>query len=289
MNRVQQQGLIFGVVAILISLGSALSPSVEPLTSLLLVATLIFFLGVPHGALDPCFAQKELAVKGWQAWVLFVGIYLGLAGGVVIIWWQAPLVFMISFLIISILHFSRDLTLTTAKITTLLYGGSVIVLPALFHFSEMLELFSLIVNAENAQTIVGALHALAWPWVVALAISLCFEVNKNWRVCFEIFSVSLLALVVEPLIAFTIYFCGMHSLRHILRTQQYVNLPLRRLLGTCLLPMLGVSILVTLGWLYLPASSYDSRILQFVFVTLAALTVPHMLLVDRARYLLDTR
>ena len=284
MNRVQQQGLIFGVVAIFISLVSALAPSVDPLASLLLIATLIFFLGVPHGALDPCFAQKLLAVKGWQGWLLFVVIYLSLAGGVVLVWWQAPLVSMSGFLIISILHFSRDLAPTTAKITALLYGGAVIVLPTLFHFSEMLELFTLIVHAENARTIVMALDALAWPWVVALAISLCFEVKKNWRVGFEIFSVSLLALAAQPLIAFTVYFCGMHSLRHMLRTQQYVNLPVSRLVWTCLLPMLGVSVLVALGWLYLPLSSYDSRILQFVFVTLAALTVPHMLLVDRARY-----
>ena len=284
MNRVQQQGLIFGVVAIFISLVSALAPSVDPLASLLLIATLIFFLGVPHGALDPCFAQKLLAVKGWQGWLLFVVIYLSLAGGVVVVWWQAPLVFMSGFLIISILHFSRDLAPTTAKITALSYGSAVIVLPTLFHFSEMLELFTLIVHAENAEMIVVALRALAWPWVAALAISLCFEVNKNWRVGFEIFSVSLLALAAQPLIAFTVYFCGMHSLRHMLRTQQYVNLPVSRLVWTCLLPMLGVSVLVALGWLYLPLSSYDSRILQFVFVTLAALTVPHMLLVDRARY-----
>ena len=284
MNRVQQQGLIFGVVATVISLVSVLAPSVDPLASLLLIATLIFFLGVPHGALDPCFAQKLLAVKGWQGWLFFVVIYLSLAGGVVVVWWQAPLVFMSGFLIISILHFSRDLAPTTAKITALLYGGTVIVLPTLFYFSEMLELFTLIVYAENAETIVVALRALAWPWVAALAISLCFEVNKNWRVGFEIFSVSLLALAAQPLIAFTVYFCGMHSLRHMLRTQQYVNLPVSRLLWICLLPMLGVSVLVTLGWLYLPATSYDSRILQFVFVTLAALTVPHMLLVDRARY-----
>ena len=284
MNGVRQQGLIFGVVAILISLGCALAPAVDPLTSLLLVATLIFFLGVPHGALDPCFAQKLLAVKRWQGWLLFVVIYLGLAGGVVIVWWQAPLVFMSGFLIISIFHFSRDLAPSTAKIAALLYGGAVIVLPALFHFSEMLELFTLIVQTENAQTIVVALRALAWPWAAALAISVCFEVNKNWRVGFEIFSVSLLALVAQPLIAFTVYFCGMHSVRHMLRAQQYVNLPLSRLLWTCLLPMLGVSVLVTLGWLYLPVSAVDSRILQFVFVTLAALTVPHMLLVDRVRY-----
>jgi hypothetical protein len=107
MNRVQKQGLIFGVVAILIALGSALAPALDPLTSLILIATLIFFLGVPHGALDPCFAEKLFAVKGWQAWSLFVVIYLGLAGGVVIVWWLAPLVFMAGFLLISILHFSH--------------------------------------------------------------------------------------------------------------------------------------------------------------------------------------
>ena len=284
MNRLQQQGFIFGVVATLVALGSALAPSLDPLTSLLLIATLIFFLGVPHGALDPCFAQKLFAVKGWQAWLVFVVIYLGLAGGVVLIWWQVPLVFMSAFLIISILHFSRDLAPTTPRITKLLYGGAIIVLPALLHFSEMLELFTLIVPAENAQTIMEILRTLTWPWVAGLAISLCLTVNKNWQTGFEIFSVSLLALVAQPLIAFTVYFCGMHSLRHMLRTQQYVNFPVSRLLWTCLSPMLGVSVLVALGWFYLPASSFDSRILQFVFVTLAALTVPHMLLVDRARY-----
>ena len=277
MNRVQKQGLIFSVVAILIALGSALAPALDSLTSLILIATLIFFLGVPHGALDPCFAQKLFAVKGWQAWSLFVVIYLGLAGGVVIIWWLAPLAFMTGFLLISILHFSRDLSPITPRITRLLYGGAMIVLPALFHFSEMLALFTLIIPAENAQTIMDVLHALAWPWAAALVLSLCVELSKNWRSSFDVFSVSLLAIAAQPLIAFTVYFCGMHSLRHMLRTQQYV-------LWVCLSPMLGVSVLVVLGWLYLPATSFDSRILQFVFVTLAALTVPHMLLVDRARY-----
>jgi Brp/Blh family beta-carotene 15,15'-monooxygenase len=182
------------------------------------------------------------------------------------------------------LHFSRDLAPSTPRITKLLYGGAIIVLPALLHFSEMLELFALIIPAEHAQTIMVALRTLAWPWAAVLAIALCFEVKKNGQTGFEIFSVSLLALVAQPLIAFTVYFCGMHSLRHMLRTQQYVNLSVGRLLWISLLPMVGVSILVGLGWLYLPASSYDSRVLQFVFVTLAALTVPHMLLVDRARY-----
>ena len=129
------------------------------------------------------------------------------------------------------------------------------------------------------------LYTLVWPWAVALVISIFFAFAKNWQVGLEVFSVSLLALLAEPLIAFSVYFCGMHSFRHLLRTQLYVKLPTSRLLGICMLPMLGVSVFVALGWLYLPESRLDAKVMQFLFVMLGALTVPHMLLVDRVRHL----
>lgn len=76
----------------------------------------------------------------------------------------------------------------------------------------------------------------------------------------------------------------MHSARHILRTIDYSGrASLRILLAAALLPMLGVIAVSAAAWYFLRATSLDARLVQLVFVGLAALTVPHMALVERVR------
>ena len=191
---------------------------------------------------------------------------------------------MAAFLILSLFHFSRDLNGTTPKVIRLLYAGSVIVLPTLFNFDEMRNLFSLILDDKAGLEIVTFLHLLTWPWLIALVIGMVFEFTKHWLLGLELLAVCLLAIFARPLISFTIFFCTMHSLRHILRTQTYANMSLRQLAVISLAPMLGLAFMLILGWNYLPDSPNFERILQFIFVTLAALTFPHMLLIDRVKY-----
>jgi hypothetical protein len=50
------------------------------------------------------------------------------------------------------------------------------------------------------------------------------------------------------------------------------------------LPLLAVLVLSVLGWYLLPPSSTDERMLKLLFVALAALTLPHMVLVERVRF-----
>jgi len=284
MNRIQIQGLLFSVIAISVGLFSTLLAPTNPALSLLMLAILIFFLGVPHGALDPVFAQKLLFLQGWKDWSKFVIVYVALSASVVCIWWQFPLLFMTSFLLLSVMHFSRDLNDHVPKIIRLVYGGSIIILPTFFHFQEMQTLFSLILNEEAGLQITKFLHVLVWPWLIASLISIYLEFIKEWLVGLELIAVTLLATLAPPLVAFTLYFCGMHSLRHILRTKAYADMPFTKLGLISLATMLGVVFIAVLAWFYLPELPDYERLLRFVFVGLAALTVPHMLLIDRVRY-----
>ena len=284
MNKIQIQGLSFSLLAIVVALTLVLLAPTNPNVSLLILTALIFFFGVPHGALDPVFAQKILFLNSWQDWTKFVIAYLALSIAVVFIWWQLPLIFMGSFLLLSVMHFSRDLNDQVPKITRVLYGGSIIFLPTIFHFKEMQNLFSLILDADTGLQITSFLYLLAWPWLAGSLISIYFQFIRGWLFGLEILAVALLTTLASPLVSFTLYFCGMHSLRHILRTRAYSGLTLMKLGLVSLAPMLGVIFIALLAWFYLPELPNYERILRLVFVGLAALTVPHMLLIDRVRY-----
>lgn len=284
MNKVKVQGAFFSLLAITAVIISIFWQPTDSLSYLIILATIIFFLGVPHGALDPIFAKKLLPVSSWQSWSYFVLLY-GVLGLVMVIFWVlSPLLFMITFLVLSVLHFSRDLENTAPRMTKLLYGGAVIVLPTLLHYDVMVNLFTLILNPEDGLLIVDFLHIIALPYLILLILSIAFESYRNTFQGIEILAVSLLAIFAQPLLSFTIFFCGMHSIRHVLRTQNFSQLSWKNILLTSLLPMLGVVLILLLSWIFLPDSPNYPRILQVIFVGLACLTVPHMLLVDRVKH-----
>jgi hypothetical protein len=100
----------------------------------------------------------------------------------------------------------------------------------------------------------------------------------------EIGCVVILSVTATPLVSFTLFFCGMHSARHILRTIDYSGRASKRvLLMAGLLPMIGVLIVSAAAWYFLKGVPLEARIIEIVFVGLAALTVPHMILVERVR------
>lgn len=97
-------------------------------------------------------------------------------------------------------------------------------------------------------------------------------------------AVVLLALSATPLIAFTAYFCGMHSARHVIRTYHYANqTSLGLLVSVAAAPMLLVLVAASTVWLFLDHSAPSQSVTRFLFVGSAALTVPHMLLVEQVR------
>jgi beta-carotene 15,15'-dioxygenase len=284
-KAINKQGWLFCAIALLVTLiGRFLPAQLSAAHMLLVLAFFIFFLGVPHGALDPVFAKDILNLRTRQAWIAFFIAYMVLVFAVIFIWWQLPLVFIISFILLSSVHFARDLNGDTPKVVGLLYGGSVIVLPTLLHSEEVRVLFAAILDPSTAQRITGVLQALAGPWLVATLLLVCHELIKNKRLQIELIALNLLSTVADPLVSFTVYFCAMHSVRHVLRAREYTGVPFGRLALISSAPMAGVFLMGVIGWLYSPQLPHDERLLRFIFVGLAALTVPHMVLVDRIKY-----
>ena len=93
----------------------------------------------------------------------------------------------------------------------------------------------------------------------------------------------------EPLLAFTIYFCFLHSIRHSLSLiKEMNNKNIKKGLIIFLKKALPLTVVTALGFLiavFLLNEYYllNSAIIKVVFIGLAALTFPHILL----EYLLE--
>lgn len=278
------QGMLFCMLALVVTAASLWLPRLDIQTELIIMAVLIMVLGVPHGALDTIFAENFYRVDGFGGWVLFTLAYFLPAILVVAVWYAAPTLFLAGFLAISVAHFSGDLSPGTPPVTRLLYGGAVIILPTLLHSAEIGQLFSLLVGPTAAQAVLWWLQGLQWPWLLGLAGMALQRFRADWLSGTEIAALGILAVLAPPLIAFTVFFCFMHSARHILRTFNYfAQTSPDKIRAAAFAPMLLTLCLAGMAWIRLGNISLDARVLQIVFVGLAALTVPHMGIVERVR------
>ena len=284
MNAIDVQGRFF-MVAIMLSLSVSLFvplPSLE--IQLLVMLVLVIVLGVPHGALDLVFAKQLLSLHTRSGWLAFLIAYLLLAGLVVLIWRSFPRAFLLGFLAISMFHFSGDLKGRAPLPLSLLYGGGIIILPAVFHSEQLGLLFSVLIGSTEGRTVADALHAIAWPWLAVTGVAAVWIAKQNPGAALETTSVAVALVCMPPILGFTLYFCLMHSVRHVLRTKQFAQVSWRTLFWIASGPVMGTLVLGYLGWHYLADSGLTATIVQIVFVGLAALTVPHMALVERVRW-----
>jgi Brp/Blh family beta-carotene 15,15'-monooxygenase len=278
------QGLLFSVLAWSALLAIPWLPRLDTQLQLILLSPIILLMGVPHGALDTVFARQFVGVRTVAGWSLFALAYLVAAALVVGVWWVAPGFFLAAFLLISVFHFSGDPEGKTPALFRMLYGGSIVFCPLALHAAEVSEVFAYLAGVPAAQAIVPALQWAAWPWIAATGIAAIAGARREPVRSVELVSVAALLTIAPPLIGFTLFFCGMHSARHVLRTRDYSNEgTLRSLLRVAAWPMAITVIGVAIAWWLSGGNPLDMRLAQILFVGLAALTVPHMIVVERIR------
>jgi len=244
------------------------------------IGPLVALLGLPHGALDHRIATTLWPLVTRRHHAMFVAGYIGLAIAVLALWIIAPSIALAAFLIYSALHFSDDWRADLRLWQSLPLGVSVIALPALVFQSDVAVLFGFLIAEPTATLFAALLHKTAIAAIIASALCLVVNLRRAPWVTTEYALLVATALVTPPLIYFVIYFCLLHSPRHFLLTADQLRLtPLQALRAAWPILMATLAIAV-LGALVLAdfTPAFEPATLQIVFIGLAAVTVPHMLL-----------
>lgn len=278
-------GIAFSILAYVVSFISLFLSAHNENFSLVILALFIVMLGVPHGSLDTLFAKELFHLGQLRKWPKFILNYLMIASVVLVFWLLLPTLCLLIFLLISIIHFSDDLIAGTPTFSRILYGGIIIFLPALLHTNELTRLYGYLINIEHAKSIVTVCHFIALPWLAGLVVVIYQLYRFNIVSSLEVSAVVMLAIFVTPLLAFTIYFCLMHSFRHLIRSISYLKHTSKKtMLASLIIPTTIVFIVGFTVWKNIMPSSIDASLIKIIFVTLAALTVPHMILLEKSGF-----
>ena len=258
------------------------------LLSLVALAAIVI-IGLPHGAFDGAVALALGYGKTLKSMLGFVVTYVAISLLVVLFWLAFPVLALLLFLAISAVHFGIGDSLSGAflqrGIQSLSHGGLVVVGVSLMHRPEVDPIFAHLVAGKTSllwAVLSIAAYGLA---VILMGYAVLAYRHPKLRLRFgELAGLALVYYLLPPLVGFALYFCVVHSVRHVrhlwndLRYNAYGH---RRMLPLAVL-FTGASWLagaITL-WLMPTAETLDGAILRVVFIGLAALTVPHMMLVD---------
>ncbi len=274
--------------------------SISPLICLLLILSI----GVSHGSLDNFKGKKLFEIFKINNFSIFYISYISLAILIIIFWVIFPSTSLAIFLIIASYHFGKEDTLFLINKGTFydpllffLKGSLIILAPMYFHFDETINIFKfLLVENETFYNFLNFVETnkilLSGIILSTLANILLFVRNfelKKITIFLDYFSILIINYYFSPLIAFTLYFCFLHSIRHSITLMFELNrddlsVGLKIFLKKAL-PLTILTAIFCLVSLYLLNNSYsfDSSILKIIFIGLASLTFPHILL----EYLLE--
>ncbi len=247
--------------------------------------------GLPHGAMDWRVGRALLAPRiGARWWAGFTFVYVATAALVVAVWMAAPEIALIGFLIASALHFGAGDAAPGSNPpwpTQILRGTLPIALPLAFRTEEVLALFGWLAPFSDvvADGVMAARPVLGLAAIVAMSMMTRSVAVRSDRLrsLAEFVSMTLAAVALPPLLFFAVYFCAGHAPRHIIdlasRTGDRPVQAIRQLLLESG-PVTAVTVLTALIlWqTTVDPSMLTPRAVQTVFIGLAALTAPHMLL-----------
>ena len=235
---------------------------------------------------------------------LFYISYILIAVIVITLWVLAPSILLIIFLLVASYHFGKEDTQFlhnyNSNFMGILYflkGSLVILAPLYFHFEETIEIFKLLLidneNFYSSLSFIENNRLIDLGIILSSISSIILFIKKfnlkNFSIFFDYFSILILNYYLSPLIAFTAYFCFLHSVRHSMTLiYELDNNNMKNGLLIFIkkaMPLTVLTAVICLIGIYLLNFKYEfnDSIIKVIFIGLASLTFPHILL----EYLLD--
>ncbi len=269
--------------------------NIEPI---ILCLFLILILGISHGALDNIKGKRLLKLLGYKSIINFYLVYIMVSLFIIFFWLVFPNTVLFLFLIVAAYHFGKEDTVFYFKkkflVTEFLFflkGSAVILAPLLLQRKETIEIFR-ILNFDVFELKIFSNQFLIMLLCLSFLSSLYISHSKNITLkgvmVMDFLSLIILNIFLTPILAFTLYFCFLHSIRHSITLTFELDNSFRSGLKKFInkaIPLTLVTGVLFLFAIYLLNNFYelDEAIYKVIFIGLASLTFPHILL----EYLLE--
>ena len=248
--------------------------------SVFIFATILLIGGLPHGALDFFILKNTFKTKNFISSLI---IYLCIATVFYILFFLFPEIIFIIFLIYSAFHFGDSDFKDESQISKLGWGSMIICIPLLVDINSAEWFLNIFLNN---QITLNSTYLIA---IIFLSSIFCFSSRRNILFKSLIICVYLITCLFSSIFyGFAAYFAGFHSVHHFKEWKSNINND--SMIGLVLIT--SVSMLVVFFQLRFEVLPYpgfltgmNEEVLYNVIVLLGSLTVPHMILINRAESL----
>jgi beta-carotene 15,15'-dioxygenase len=249
---------------------------------------LILLAGIPHGTLDIEIAATRFGQSTVRGKLAITTAYVGGAATMALCWWTTPVTALIFFLVISILHFGADWREDIDPFLGAMIGWAIISLPALSHSSEVASIFALLTHDQDEGAVTALLACTAAPAVMGSLVFLASAMaRRDFSAVVHVTCCLTTALFLPPLIAFALYFCVLHSPRHLIDALsdagEITSFKKTMIAGAVFALSAGLGVLL---YTRIDVSALDLGVIRTGFILLSILTVPHFgleLMIARSR------
>ena len=252
---------------------------------------LILTIGISHGSLDHIKGKKLIKYFGYKSMTIFYLGYLFIGVIIILIWLVFPKVLLLLFLIVAAYHFGKEDSefIIQKKNFELIYffkGSLIITSPLFFQKEETIVIFETL-NFNISNNLIISNEILFILMLLSLVSGIILSLNKSFEarslLLMDYLSILILNYFLNPIIAFTIYFCFLHSIRHSISLIRELNKNLKKGLPVFIKKAFPLTILTILGYVVSISilnnyNEFKETIYRVIFIGLASLTFPHILL-----------